>query len=107
MAQQGGMRPGVQVLKAHQHTLFGHLQNLFFSRNISQNTPKMRIFFLEGRKIAAVEPRTPGTRTHWSPVPPLASGGWGFRPQTSALLLPLTDTDLSKCVSSVKTILLL
>jgi len=32
----------------------------------------------------------------------LASGDWGLRPQTSALLLPLTDIDLSERVSSVK-----
>jgi len=28
--------------------------------------------------------------------PPLASGGWGLRPQIFTLLLPLTDIDLSK-----------
>jgi len=30
----------------------------------------------------------------------LASGEWGLRPHTLALLLSLTDIDLSKCVSS-------
>jgi len=31
-----------------------------------------------------------------APEPPLASGGWGLRPQTSVLLFPLTDKDLPK-----------
>jgi len=30
-----------------------------------------------------------------APEPPLASGGWGIRPQTPALLLPPTITTLS------------
>jgi len=43
-AASGGMRPGVQVqvLEAHQHTLFRHLKNEFFSRNLGQNI--LRIF---------------------------------------------------------------
>jgi len=40
----GGIRPGVQTLEAHQHTLFIHLKNVFFSRNLGQNMPKNRIF---------------------------------------------------------------
>jgi len=50
------------------------------------------VYFLEKKscKIAAA-----------SPEPPLASSGWGLRLQTPALLLPLTDIDLSKCVSIV------
>jgi len=35
------MRPGEQALEAHQHTLFRHLKNEFFSRNLGQN--KMRL----------------------------------------------------------------
>jgi len=31
-----------------------------------------------------------------APEPPLASGSWGLRPQTSTLLLPPTITTLSK-----------
>jgi len=41
--QVGACAPGVG-LKAHQHTLFKHLKNEFFSRNLVQNLPKMRIF---------------------------------------------------------------
>jgi len=40
----GGMQPEVQALEAHQHTLFRHLKYEFFSRNLGQNMPKMRIF---------------------------------------------------------------
>jgi len=40
----GGMRPGAKALEAHQHTLFRRLINEFFSRNLGQNIPKMRIF---------------------------------------------------------------
>jgi len=36
----GGMHPEVQALEAHQHTLFRHLKNEFFSRNLGQNMPK-------------------------------------------------------------------
>jgi len=35
----GGMRSGVQALKTHQHTLFRHLKNEFFSRNLGQKMP--------------------------------------------------------------------
>jgi len=38
---------------------------------------------------------------------PLASGSWGLLLQTPEFLLPLTDIDLPKCISSVKTNLLL
>jgi len=38
MAQQegasGGMHPGVQALEVHQHTLFKHLKDEFFNRNL-------------------------------------------------------------------------
>jgi len=37
-----------------------------------------------------------------APEPPLASGDWGIRPQTPALLLPHTITTLSKFISSTK-----
>jgi len=35
-----GMRFGAQTLKVHHHTLFRHLKNEFFSRNLDQNMPK-------------------------------------------------------------------
>jgi len=92
MAQQGGgasggMRSEVQALEAHQHTLFRHLKNEFFSRNLGQNMPENAYFF---RKKVVKSPQCRGLHL-----------------QTPALLLPLTDIDLSKCVSCVKTILLL
>jgi len=33
----GGMHPGVQVLEAHQQTLFRHSKTSFFGRNLAQN----------------------------------------------------------------------
>jgi len=39
-----GLRPGVQALEAHQHTLFRHLKNEIFSKNLSQNMPKNAYF---------------------------------------------------------------
>jgi len=49
-AHQGGgsgsMRPEVQALESHQHTLFRHLKNEYFSRNLGQNMPK-NAYFLE------------------------------------------------------------
>jgi len=45
--QQGegeGMRSEMQVLKAHQHSLFRRLKNEFFSRNLGQNMPKNAYF---------------------------------------------------------------
>jgi len=33
----GGMRPGMQALEGHQYTLFKHLKNDFFSRNLGHN----------------------------------------------------------------------
>jgi len=49
--QQGGMasrgkRPGMQATVAHLHTLFRHLKNEFFSRNLGQNMPQ-NAYFLE------------------------------------------------------------
>jgi len=44
----GGMRPGVQALEAPQHTLFRHLKNEIFSRNLGQNMSK-NAYFLEKR----------------------------------------------------------
>jgi len=75
------MLPGAQALKAHQHTVFRHLKNEFFSKNLGQNMPKIAYFWKQGCKIS-----------------PLASGNWGLRPQTSALLFPLADIDLSNIV---------
>jgi len=34
------MRVGAKALEAHQHTLFRHFKNEFFSRNLGQNIPK-------------------------------------------------------------------
>jgi len=58
------MHSGVQVLEAHQHALFRHLKNEFFSRNLGQNMPK-NAYFLEYR------PQTPAlllpfTDINWS-----------------------------------------
>jgi len=39
------MCPGAQALEAHQHTLFRHLKNEFFSKNLGQNMPKNAHFF--------------------------------------------------------------
>jgi len=59
--------------------------------------PKNAYFLEKGCKIAA----SPGGSAFGLP---LASVGWGLRPPTPALLLPLADIDLWKSVSSVKTI---
>jgi len=48
-----------------------------------------------------------GCKIRSAPEPPLASGGWRPRLQTPALLLLLTDTNLSKVRFYRKTILLL
>jgi len=40
----GGTRPGEQALEAHQHTLFRHLKNAFFSQNLDQNMLKKEYF---------------------------------------------------------------
>jgi len=40
----GRMRPGAQALEEHQHTLFRHLKNEFFSKNLGQNMPKNAYF---------------------------------------------------------------
>jgi len=85
VAQQRGasgeMRPGAQGLEAHQHTLFRHLKNKFFRRNLGQNMPK-NAYFLE--KKAVKLPQRRGLRSR-------SSGGWGLRLQTPTLLLPFTD----------------
>jgi len=83
------MRSEVQALEAHQHTLFRHVKNQDFQQKFWPKycMPK-NAYFLEKRLES-----------------PLASGSWELRLQTPALLLPLTDIDLSKRVSSVKTIL--
>jgi len=65
------MRPEMQALEAHQHTLFRHLKNEFFSENLGQNMPKNAYFLEKNCKIAAA----PGGE---APKPPLASGGWGL-----------------------------
>jgi len=39
-----------------------------------------------------------------APEPPLASGIWGLRPQTSALLLPPTITTLSSSFLTLNTV---
>jgi len=71
------MRFGAQALEAHQHTLFRHLKNEFFSRYLVQNMPKNAYLFLEKRLY----------NYH---------SAWGSAPEP-----PLTDIDLSKYVSSV------
>jgi len=49
----GGKRPGKQALEAHQHTLFRHLKNALFSRNLGKNMLKNAYFFLKSCKITA------------------------------------------------------
>jgi len=94
----GSMRPRAQILETHQHTLFRQLRNASFSRNFGQNMPKKMHFF----EKAVNSPQCRGLRSRiW-----LTSGGWGILPQTPTLLFQLIDIDLSKCVSSVKHILL-
>jgi len=46
------MRLGEKALKAHQHTLFRHLKNAFFSKNLGQNMLKNE-HFLKSCKITA------------------------------------------------------
>jgi len=52
------------ALEVHQHTLFRHLKNKIFSRNLGQNIFKNAYFLEKGYKIAAANPL-----------------GWGLRPQ--------------------------
>jgi len=49
------MRLRVQALEAHQRTLFRHLKNEFFSRNLGQNMPKNEYF----EKKAVKSPQRP------------------------------------------------
>jgi len=63
----GGMRPGVQALEAPQHTLFRHLKNKFFSRNLSQNMSKNTYFLKKDCKIAAALWRAI-PNPHWPPA---------------------------------------
>jgi len=82
------------------HFCFDHvnriLRNEFFSRSLGQNMPK-NTYFLEKKAVKlpkrlGIRPRTPvGLRQLKTPPP-----------NPSALLLPLTDIDLSKCVYSIE-----
>jgi len=74
-----------------------HFILTFKKRVFQQKFRPKYAYFLEkkGCKITAA----PGGSAS---EPPLASGGWGLRLQTPALLLPFTDIDLSKYVFSVK-----
>jgi len=85
----GGKRPGEKALEAHQHTLFRHLKTRFSTEIWAKIFLKMCIFL----KKAVKSPQRQGIRPQKSP---LASSGWGIRPQTPALLLSLTDINLSK-----------
>jgi len=82
----GGIRPGAQVLEAHQHDLFRHLKKKFFSRNLGQNIPKNAHFF---RKKVVKLLQRPGD-------PPPNLRRLRTLPPDPALLLPLPDIDLSK-----------
>jgi len=48
-----GTRPEEKALEAHQFTLFRHLKNVFFSRNLGQNILKNAYFLEKSCKIAA------------------------------------------------------
>jgi len=61
-----------KALEAHQHTLFRHFENEFFSRNLGQNMSK-NAHFLESNFCRSAR----GS----APEPPLASGSWGLRLQ--------------------------
>jgi len=74
---------------------FRHLKNEFFSRNLGQNSLKMRIFRKKRLKIA-IAPGSSAPEPRW---PPAARNS---TPRSSALLFPLTDIHLSKYVSRVK-----
>jgi len=66
-----------QALEAHQHTLFRHLKNEFFSRNLRQYMPK-NAYFLE--KIAVKLPQRRGAPPP-NPRWPLAAGDSATRLQ--------------------------
>jgi len=85
----GGTRLEEQALEVHQHTLFKHLKNVFFSRNLCQNILKNACFWKKALKSLQRQ----GIRPQKSP---LASKGRGLRPQTLTLLLSLIDINLSK-----------
>jgi len=77
-------------LEAHQQTLFRHLKACFSAEIWAKIFLKMRIFY--GKKTVKSFQRQ-GICPQKSL---LASSGWGLRPQTPALLLSLTDVNLSK-----------
>jgi len=87
----GGTRLREKALEEHQHTLFRHLKNVFFSRNLGQNMLKNAYFFEKGVKL----PQRHGS----APKTPLASSGWGLRPKTPELLLSLIDINLSSVLA--------
>jgi len=80
--------------EVHQHTLIQTFKKRVFPQKFKPKIwLKMRVFLEKGTISAA-----PGGS---AAEPPLAFGGRGHRSQTTELLLPLTDIDLSKCVSIV------
>jgi len=89
----GGTRPGAQALGAHQYTFCSHLKTRL-SRNLGQNMLKNALEKLQ--KLP--QRRELRLRT------PLAYGGWGFRPQIPALLLPPTMAILSRSFLMLNTI---
>jgi len=48
MGASRGMHVGTRALETHQYTLFRHLNNEFFTKNLGQNMPK-NAYFLEKR----------------------------------------------------------
>jgi len=74
--------PGAhRQMGAHKHTL-QLFKNIFLSRNLGQNMLKNALVFEKIWKNC----RSVGSS---APKYPLASGGYGLRPQTPKLLLPL------------------
>jgi len=80
---QVGLRPWKR-----NSTLFAVILNEFLSRNLDQSMLKNAYFWGKNCKNCLSVGRS-------APKPPLACGGWRFRPQTPALLLPPTITTLS------------
>jgi len=82
----GGTRPGAQALGVQQHTFYSHFKRVL-SRNLDQSMLKNAYFLENCKNRLSVGGSVP--------EPLFASGGWGIRPQTPALLLPPTITTLS------------
>jgi len=63
-----------QALKTYQQHIWQSFKNMLLSKNLDQNMQKNALFFGKNCKNR----RNVGDS---APKPPLASGGWGLRPQ--------------------------